>query len=164
MIASKLNLLAHHLDNFTILFTLIQADPEGKLHAKKLKVLPSAASHKVGNEAALALLTQVNAALDAMALAKDNSSNLCTNLQKHCDAVNLTAQQQLYALDLLLQTFKLILACLQHLNKVLGSSKVNQTGNLFTELQVSSEAGDSDSDIELLDPHQEIAYSSTAPI
>ncbi|KNZ72038.1 hypothetical protein J132_05088 [Termitomyces sp. J132] len=108
------------------------ADPEGKPHAKKIKVLPSATSHKVGSKAALALVSQVDAALDAMALTKDDTSVSHTNLQKHCDAVNLATQQQL-------QTFKLISACLQCLDRVLGPSEVDQTGNLFTELQVSPE-------------------------
>ncbi|KAG5335714.1 hypothetical protein C0989_000564 [Termitomyces sp. Mn162] len=111
---------------------LQEADPEGKPHAKKIKVLPSATSHKVGSKAALALVSQVDAALDAMALTKDDTSVSHTNLQKHCDAVNLATQQQL-------QTFKLISACLQCLDRVLGPSEVDQTGNLFTELQVSPE-------------------------
>ncbi|KAG5350703.1 hypothetical protein C0989_009630 [Termitomyces sp. Mn162] len=51
---------------------LFHADPESKPHAKKLKVLPSTTSHKMGSKATLALLTQVNAALDAMALAEDD--------------------------------------------------------------------------------------------
>ncbi|KAG5350058.1 hypothetical protein C0989_000423 [Termitomyces sp. Mn162] len=59
-------------------------------------------NHKVGSKAALALLSQVDMALDAVAFAKDNSSVSHANLQKHCDAVDLAAQQQLYALDLLL--------------------------------------------------------------
>ncbi|KAG5716573.1 hypothetical protein E4T56_gene16218 [Termitomyces sp. T112] len=140
MIASKLDLLACHLDDLTISCILIQADPEGKPYAKKIKVLPSATSHKVGSKAALALLFQVNVALDAVALAKDNSSVSHVDLQKHHDAIDLAAQQQLYTLNLSLQTFKLIPAHLQHLDKVLGPSEVNQTGNLFTELQVSPEA------------------------
>ncbi|KAG5715758.1 hypothetical protein E4T56_gene13723 [Termitomyces sp. T112] len=137
MIASKLDLLAHCLDDLTISHTPIQADPEGKPRAKKIKVLPLATSHKVSSEAALALLSQVNAALDAIALAKDDTSVSHANLQKHCDAINLAAQQQLYALDLSLQTFKLISACLQCLDRVLGPFKVDQTSNLFTKLQVS---------------------------
>ncbi|KAG5349983.1 hypothetical protein C0989_000915, partial [Termitomyces sp. Mn162] len=116
---------------------LQKADPEGKPHTKKIKVLPSATSHKVGSEAALALLSQVDVALDAMALTKNDTSVSHADLQKHRDAVDLAAQQQLYALDLLLQTFKLILAHLQCLNRVLGPSEVDQTSNLFTKLQVS---------------------------
>ncbi|KAG5348816.1 hypothetical protein C0989_007963, partial [Termitomyces sp. Mn162] len=93
----------------------------------------------VGSEAALALLFQVDVALDAVALAKDDTSVSHANLQKHHDAVDLAAQQQLYTLDLLLQTFKLILAHLQCLDRVLGPFEVDQTGDLFTELQVSPE-------------------------
>ncbi|KNZ78263.1 hypothetical protein J132_01242 [Termitomyces sp. J132] len=137
MIASKLDLLAYCLDNLTISHTPVQADPKGKPCAKKIKVLPSATSHKVGSKAALAVLFQVDMALDAMALAKDNTSVSHADLQKHCDAINLATQQQLYALNLSLQTFKLILAHLQHLDRILGPSKVDQTGDLFTELQVS---------------------------
>ncbi|KNZ82098.1 hypothetical protein J132_08281 [Termitomyces sp. J132] len=140
------------------------ADPEGKPHTKKIKVLPSATSHKVGSEAALALLSQVDVALDAVALAKDDTSVSRANLQKHHDAVNLAAQQQLYTLDLLLQTFKLILAHLQCLDRVLGPFEVDQTGDLFTELQVSPEAADSDSDIELLDPPQDVPSSTVTSI
>ncbi|KNZ76442.1 hypothetical protein J132_10417 [Termitomyces sp. J132] len=81
---------------------LQEADPEGKPHAKKIKVLPSATSHKVGSKAALALLSQVDMALDAMALTEDDTSVSHADLQKHCDAVNLAAQQQLYTLNLLL--------------------------------------------------------------
>ncbi|KAG5726039.1 hypothetical protein E4T56_gene1255 [Termitomyces sp. T112] len=121
---------------------LQEADPEGKPCAKKIKVLPSSASHKVGSEAALALLTQVDTALDAVALAEDNSFISCADLQKHCNAVNLAAQQWLF----------------------LGSSKVDQTSNLFTELQVSPKATDSDSDIELLDPPLDVSHSSAMPI
>ncbi|KAG5351071.1 hypothetical protein C0989_008117 [Termitomyces sp. Mn162] len=116
---------------------LQEADPEGKPHAKKIKVLLSATSHKVGSEATLAFLSQVDMALDAMGLAKDNTSVSHADLQKHCDAVDLAAQQQLYSLNLLLQTFKLISACLQCLDRVLGPSEVDQTSNLFTKLQVS---------------------------
>ncbi|KAG5336979.1 hypothetical protein C0989_011317, partial [Termitomyces sp. Mn162] len=104
---------------------LQEADPEGKPHAKKIKVLSSATSHKVSSKATLALLFQIDMALDAVALAKDDSSVSHTNLQKHCDAIDLAAQQQLYALDLSLQIFKLILAHLQYLDKVLGPSKVD---------------------------------------
>ncbi|KAG5717555.1 hypothetical protein E4T56_gene2257 [Termitomyces sp. T112] len=76
---------------------LQETDPKGKPHAKKIKVLSSVTSHKVGSEAALALLSQVYAAL-----AEDDSSVSCADLQKHCDAIDLDVQQQLYALNLLL--------------------------------------------------------------
>ncbi|KAG5349177.1 hypothetical protein C0989_005431 [Termitomyces sp. Mn162] len=78
------------------------------------------ANLKPGSKAVLLLLGQVNATLEAVQLT-DNSTLLPhADLQKHHDAIHLAAQQQLYSLNITLQTYKLILAHLNHLDKTLG--------------------------------------------
>ncbi|KAG6884906.1 hypothetical protein C0995_009765 [Termitomyces sp. Mi166 len=115
------------------------ADPNGKPKPKKVKVSPALGDHSPGSDAVLALLSQVDATLEATQLTEDGAAVPYPELQKHCDAVDLAAQHQLIFLDLSLQTFKMILEHLDHLNKALGPSDVEQTGAQFRELQVSSE-------------------------
>ncbi|KAG5332038.1 hypothetical protein C0989_007402, partial [Termitomyces sp. Mn162] len=104
---------------------------------------------KPGSKAVLSLLSQVDAALKAIQLANDGALLSCANLQQHHDAVHLAAQQQLYLLDIALQIYKLILACLVCLNKTLSPSNIECTGDLLNGLQVLPEVIDSDSDIEI---------------
>ncbi|KAG6859482.1 hypothetical protein C0995_008038 [Termitomyces sp. Mi166 len=125
------------------------ADPDSKPKTKKVKVSPALANHTPGSDAVLALLSQVDTTLEASQLAEDGAAMPYPELQKHHDAVDLAAQHQLI---FLLQTFKMILECLDHLNKALGPSNVEQTGAQFHELQVSSEAERDDLDVEFADP------------
>ncbi|KAG6897252.1 hypothetical protein C0995_010680 [Termitomyces sp. Mi166 len=102
------------------------ADPDGKPKTKKVKVSPALANHTPGSDAVLALLSQVNATLEATQLAEDGAAMPYPELQKHHDAVDLA--------------------------KALGPSNIEQTGAQFRELQVSSEAERDDSDVEFVDP------------
>ncbi|KAG5719747.1 hypothetical protein E4T56_gene18569 [Termitomyces sp. T112] len=104
---------------------------------------------KPGSEAVLSLLSQVDAALETVQLANDNALLPHADLQKHCEAVQLAAQQQLYSLDIALQVYKLISVHLAHLDKTLGPSDVERTGDLLNDLQVLPEIVDSNSDIEI---------------
>ncbi|KAG5727777.1 hypothetical protein E4T56_gene14754 [Termitomyces sp. T112] len=124
-------------------------EPNGKPKPKKLKVLPAFSNLKPGSEAVLSLLGQVDAALKTVQLADDNALLPCADLQKHCEAVQLAAQQQLYSLDITLQVYKLISVCLARLDKTLGPSDIERTGDLLSDLQVLPEIVDSDSDIEI---------------
>lgn len=85
----------------------------------------------------LALLSEVNRALDAVQLADDDDSVPLMELQRHCEAVDLAAQLQLYQLDIALQTFKMILERRARLAKALGPSEVDHAGSLLRALQVS---------------------------
>ncbi|KAG5348900.1 hypothetical protein C0989_007289, partial [Termitomyces sp. Mn162] len=136
-LAYKLDLLAHHFNTLSLF--LSQTKPDGKPKPKKLKVLPTFSNLKPGSKAVLSLLSQVDAALEAVQLANNNTLLLCANLQKHHDAIQLAAQQQLYSLDIALQTYRLILTCLDHLNKTLGPSDIKHTGDLLNNLQVLPE-------------------------
>ncbi|KAG6896279.1 hypothetical protein C0995_011635 [Termitomyces sp. Mi166 len=99
--------------------------PDSKPKPKKMKVSPASANHTLGSDAILALLGQVDATLEAISLAKDGLIMPCAELQKHCDAIDLAAQQQLYSLDISLQTFKMIVEHLDHLDKALGPSNMD---------------------------------------
>ncbi|KAG5348735.1 hypothetical protein C0989_008580 [Termitomyces sp. Mn162] len=107
------------------------------------------ANLKPGSEAVLLLLGQVDAALETVQLANDDALLPCADLQKHREAVQLAAQQQLYSLDIALQVYKLISVRLARLDKTLGPSDVERTGDLLNDLQVLPEIIDSDSDIEI---------------
>ncbi|KAG6863706.1 hypothetical protein C0993_010578 [Termitomyces sp. T159_Od127] len=110
------------------------SDPDGKPKTKKVKVIPSVANYKTGGETALTLLGQVDAVLDAILLANGDSSIPAGDLKKHRDAVELAAQQQLHLLDLSLQTYCLISAHLERIDKALGPSEVDLTGSLLNAL------------------------------
>ncbi|KAG5329653.1 hypothetical protein C0989_009460 [Termitomyces sp. Mn162] len=115
------------------------AEPNGEPKPKKIKVILAYTNLKPGSKAVLLLLGQINAALKAVQLADDGTLLPCANLQKHCDAVQLAAQQQLYSLDIALQTYKLIWTCLDHLDKTLRLSDIEHTGDLLNNLQVLPE-------------------------
>ncbi|KNZ77984.1 hypothetical protein J132_02627 [Termitomyces sp. J132] len=104
---------------------------------------------KPGSEAMLLLLSQVDATLKTVQLADDDALLPRANLQKHREAIQFAAQQQLYSLDITLQVYKLISVCLAHLDKTLGPSDIKCTGDLLNDLQVLPEIVDSDSDIEI---------------
>ncbi|KAG5337085.1 hypothetical protein C0989_010845 [Termitomyces sp. Mn162] len=117
----------------TEMLGLTPVEPKGKPKPKKVKVTPSLTSFKLSSNAVLALLGQIDAAIENHLLDKDNAA-LLAELQKHHEAINLTAQQQLYSLDLGLQTFCHISAQLKHLDKVLGSSEIEKTSSLLGDL------------------------------
>ncbi|KAG5733791.1 hypothetical protein E4T56_gene8171 [Termitomyces sp. T112] len=129
-------------------------DPNGKPKPKKVKASPSAASYKPGSNAALALLGQVDAMLEAVLLVDDMTLVPCANLKKHHATVELAAQQQLFFLDIALQTSKLIEDCLDHLNKALGPSEVDCTSTLLSELNVTAKSLADNSDMKLLNPSE----------
>ncbi|KAG6860562.1 hypothetical protein C0995_009844 [Termitomyces sp. Mi166 len=101
-----------------------EADLYGKPKTKKVKVSPALANHTLGSNAVLALLSQVDATLKATQLTEDGAAMPYSELQKHCDAVDLAVQHQLIFLDLSLQTFKMISERLDCLNKAFGPSDV----------------------------------------
>ncbi|KNZ76293.1 hypothetical protein J132_10752 [Termitomyces sp. J132] len=139
---------------------LTQTDPVGKPKPKTIKVLPAFANLKPGSKAVLSLLGQVDAALKAIQLADDGALLPRADLQQHCDAVHLATQQQLHLLNITLQTYKLILTCLIHLDKTLSPSDIEHTGGLLNGLQVSPEVIDSDSDIKITPLSPKIPCSS----
>ncbi|KAG6883751.1 hypothetical protein C0992_007906 [Termitomyces sp. T32_za158] len=129
-------------------------DPDGKPKPKKIKVTPSINSFKSGSDVVLSLLSQVDTALESLPSADGNSAPW-TDLQKHCDAVELAAHQQLYMLDIALQTYKLVSDHLVCLDKALGPSEVDQAGSLLDALNVSFSSANDNSDIEFQDPPQD---------
>ncbi|KAG6872088.1 hypothetical protein C0992_009874, partial [Termitomyces sp. T32_za158] len=151
--------LAHHfavLSKRLDLLTLAvspssQAEPAGKPRPKKLKIDPASAIHKPGSDEMLSLLNQVDSVLETAQLA-DDASAARSDLEKHREAVALAVQQQLYHLDISLQTFRLLSDRLTRLTKALGPSKVEETGSLLHALQVSTETPGEDSDIEFQEP------------
>ncbi|KAG5348762.1 hypothetical protein C0989_008432, partial [Termitomyces sp. Mn162] len=88
-LAYKLDLLAHHFNTLSLL--LSQTEPDGKPKPKNL------------SEAMLSLLSQVDAALETVQLANDDALLPRADLQKHREAVQLAAQQQLYSLNIAFQ-------------------------------------------------------------
>ncbi|KAG6893815.1 hypothetical protein C0993_000237 [Termitomyces sp. T159_Od127] len=113
------------------------------------------APHKPGSDAALALLAQVDTALEAVQLADDGDQVPRAELQKHRDAVDQAAQRQLYLLDIALQTFRAISDRRARLDKALGPTEVDHAGSLLDALNVSFDSSHEvpdDSDVEFQDP------------
>ncbi|KNZ78725.1 hypothetical protein J132_10712 [Termitomyces sp. J132] len=131
--ASQVAFLMWRLNHLILLLPHLQVEPKGKLKPKKVKVTPSLTSFKLSSNAVLALLGQISAALENRLLDEDNATPLA-ELQKHREAIDFAAQQQLYSLDLGLQTFCHISAWLEHLDKVLGSSEIEKTSSLLSDL------------------------------
>ncbi|KAG5335170.1 hypothetical protein E4T56_gene9095 [Termitomyces sp. T112] len=102
-----------------------QTEPNSKPKLKMTKVLPVYANLKPGSDAMLMLLSQVNTTLEAIQLADNGTFLPHADLQQQCDVINLAAQQQLYALDIVLQTYKLILGYLDCFDKTLGPLDIN---------------------------------------
>ncbi|KAG6894343.1 hypothetical protein C0992_006514, partial [Termitomyces sp. T32_za158] len=158
--ATKLDVISRHLDVLTLMLVSPQTDPDGKPKPKKVKVTPSIASYKTGSELALLLLGQVDATLESVSLMDGNETTPCDKLQKHREAVKLATQQHLHFLDTLLQTYKLIVACLSCLDKVLSSSDIDHTGSLLDTLNVLFESTHKESNIEFADPPEDISNST----
>ncbi|KAG5715373.1 hypothetical protein E4T56_gene8276 [Termitomyces sp. T112] len=110
---------------------------DGKHKPKKVKVTSSVTNYKLSSETALLLSGQVNAILKAVFLADSNELVPHKDLKKQYEAVELAAQQQLHLLNLSLQIYKLIAACLTCLDKVLASPDVELTGSPLDALNVS---------------------------
>ncbi|KNZ72142.1 hypothetical protein J132_04423 [Termitomyces sp. J132] len=100
------------------------------------------ANYKLGSRAALLLLGQVDATLEAGSLANGNEPVPHEDLKKQHEAVELAAQQQLHLLNFSLQTYKLIAVCLAHLDKVLASPNVNLMDLLLDVLNSTPEESD----------------------
>ncbi|KAG6883934.1 hypothetical protein C0992_007427 [Termitomyces sp. T32_za158] len=96
-------MLNQRIDLLCLAIASLQTNPDGKPKPKKLKVTPMLNSFKSGSDAVLSLLNQVDMALESL-LSADDASVPHTDLQKHHDAVELAAHQQLYMLDIALQT------------------------------------------------------------
>ncbi|KAG6884011.1 hypothetical protein C0992_007234, partial [Termitomyces sp. T32_za158] len=154
-LASKLNLISRRLDMLSLTLAPSQTEPKGKPRAKKLKVLPTLTSLKLDSEAVLALLGQVDTALEALPLTTTDDGTARANLQKQREAMAVAAQQQLHTLDISLQTFKFISDHLSRLDTALGPSDVNQAGSLLNTLNVSFSSSNDNSDIEFQDPPQD---------
>ncbi|KAG5730210.1 hypothetical protein E4T56_gene11668 [Termitomyces sp. T112] len=101
------------------------------------------ASHKLGSDASLTLLDQVDAVLEAVLLDDDSSLVQHADFEKHQEAVELVAQQQLLSPDILLQTLRVISECLFHPNKALGPSEVDCAGTLLGKLNITAETNTS---------------------
>ncbi|KAG5735689.1 hypothetical protein E4T56_gene13163 [Termitomyces sp. T112] len=119
---------------------------------KKVKVTPSVANYKSGDKTALLLLGQIDAILEANSVVNGHSLSPCKNLKKQCEAVELAAEQQLHLLDVSLQTYKLIMACLSHLDKALAPANIDLAGLLLNMLNISFKSVPKDSDIKLANP------------
>ncbi|KAG6872805.1 hypothetical protein C0992_009339, partial [Termitomyces sp. T32_za158] len=154
MTAASFATLNQRIDLLCLAIASLQTDPDGKPKPKKLKVTPSINSFKSGSDAVLSLLSQVDTALESLPSA-DNTLAPHADLQKHRDAVELAAHQQLYVLDIALQTYKLASDRLVRLDKALGPSEVDQAGSLLDALNVSFSSANDDSDIEFQDPPQD---------
>ncbi|KAG5728150.1 hypothetical protein E4T56_gene19294 [Termitomyces sp. T112] len=122
------------------------------LKPKKATVIPLVANYKSGGKTALLLLGQINAILEANPVVDGYSLPLHENLKKQCKAVELAVKQQIYLLDVSLQTYKLIMAHLSHLNKALAPANVNFAGLLLNMLNISFEPVPKDSNIKLANP------------
>ena len=59
-----------------------------------------------------------------------------SDFQKHCDIVNLTAQQQLQTLNLSLQIYKLALEHLNQLDKLLKHLEADKADKLLDNLHI----------------------------
>ncbi|KAG6883066.1 hypothetical protein C0993_008003, partial [Termitomyces sp. T159_Od127] len=127
------------------------ADPEPKPRAKRPNITPAFTPHKPGSNAVLALLAQVDTALEAVQLVENGDQVPRAKLQKHHDAVDQAMQRQLYLLDIALQTFHAISDRHAHPDKALGLTKVDHTGSLLDALNSSNEVPD-DSDVKFQDP------------
>ncbi|KAG5726601.1 hypothetical protein E4T56_gene5580 [Termitomyces sp. T112] len=169
MLASHLDLLAHHFDTLSLFLSSSQSKPDGKPKPKKVKVIPLAVNYKTGSKATLLLLSKVNAVLETISLADGDVAIPREDLKKQHEAVKLAAQQQLHSLDLSLQTYKLITARLACLDKVLASADVDLAGLLLNNLNVSFEAVLEESDAELASPPEgksedPVAFSPAATV
>ena len=89
-----------------------------------------------GSKATLALLSQVDAIIENIHLSNGSLSVPYSNLQKHHDAIELAAKQQLHSLDLGLQTYKLALECLDQLDKLLEHPRAAKAGKLLNNLHI----------------------------
>ncbi|KNZ74852.1 hypothetical protein J132_05939 [Termitomyces sp. J132] len=83
------------------------------------------ANLKPGSEAMLSLLSQVDAALETVQLANDDALLPRADLQKHREAVQLAAQQQLYSLNIAFQVITSSQFALLVLTKVLAPPMSN---------------------------------------
>ncbi|KAG5334838.1 hypothetical protein C0989_002867 [Termitomyces sp. Mn162] len=110
------------------------------------------ANYKPGGKTALLLLGQINALLEAHPVINGHSSAPLEDLKKQHDMVELAAEQQLHLLDMTLQTYKLIVACLSCLDKALSPVDVDLAGLLLTTLNISFESAPKDSDVEPANP------------
>ena len=99
-------------------------------------------TYQPGSNAILLLLKCVDAALEGVLLEVDSPSVTTLDLKKHHDAVQAAAEQHLYSLDIVLETYRLIATRLECLNMALNSS-VDQTSSLLGKMQVSTEASTS---------------------
>ena len=99
----------------------------------------SAADHKLGSKAIIALLSQIDVVLEGVQLANNPSSIPRDDLQKHRQALSQSIEQHLYSLDLGLQTYRLASARLDRLDKALEHPEVEKTGHLLGEMHVSTE-------------------------
>ncbi|KAG6884262.1 hypothetical protein C0992_006646 [Termitomyces sp. T32_za158] len=118
------------------------------------------ASLKLDLDAVLALLGQVDTALESLSSTTSEDDAARASLQKQRRAIEIAAQQQLHVLDISFQTFKFISECLSRLDAALGPSKVDQAGSLLNTLNVSFSSSNDDSDVKFQDPPQDNSESA----
>ncbi|KNZ76924.1 hypothetical protein J132_10871 [Termitomyces sp. J132] len=152
MLASHLDLLAHCFDTRNLYLSSPQSELDSKSKPKKVKITPSVTNYKSGSETALLLLGQIDALLEAHPVINSHSSAPLKDLKKQHNAVELAAEQQLHLLDMTLQTYKLIVACLSCLDKALSPINVDLASLLLTTLNISFKSAPKDSDVEPANP------------
>ncbi|KAG5351012.1 hypothetical protein C0989_008318 [Termitomyces sp. Mn162] len=122
------------------------------------------ANHKPRSNAVLSLLGQVNTALKALKSSDDMATVPYVKLQKQCKAMDSTIQQQLFILNIALQTFKLVSNCLDYLNKALGPSDINKTSDLLNDPQVAPKIVNFNSNIEFMGPPSDNSHSAMSSV
>ncbi|KAG5333123.1 hypothetical protein C0989_006270 [Termitomyces sp. Mn162] len=110
------------------------------------------ANYKPGSKTALLPLGQIDALLEAHPVINGHSLAPLEDLKKQRDMVELAAEQQLHLLDMTLQTYKLIVACLSRLDKALSPIDVDLASSLLTALNISFESAPKDSDVKPANP------------
>ncbi|KNZ78289.1 hypothetical protein J132_01068 [Termitomyces sp. J132] len=152
MLASHLDLLTHCFNTLNLFLSSPQFELDSKSKPKKVKITPFVANYKPGSKTALLPLGQIDALLEAHPVINGHSLAPLEDLKKQRDMVELAAEQQLHLLDMTLQTYKLIVACLSHLDKALSPINVDLASSLLTALNISFKSAPKDSDVKPANP------------
>ncbi|KAH0580468.1 hypothetical protein H2248_001966 [Termitomyces sp. 'cryptogamus'] len=126
--------------------------PEAAPEAKKPRLHPSVASYRPDGSCAQALLDETD-----RILAKDGKVSRST-LRDYAQALDQTACQQLFALDIAQQLCKQLIACREAVRTALDDHDIADTGILIRDLQVAS-----DSQLPVITENSSIEVSGTDP-
>ncbi|KAH0585674.1 hypothetical protein H2248_008886 [Termitomyces sp. 'cryptogamus'] len=126
--------------------------PEAAPEAKKPRLHPSVASYRPDGSCAQALLDETN-----RILAKDGKVSRST-LRDYAQALDQTACQQLFALDIAQQLCKQLIARREAVRTALDDHDIADTGILIRDLQVAS-----DSQLPAITENSSIEVSGTDP-